>query len=269
MNPTPVHEAAAGLAIEAPRRCKDPEFVERLRSLAPAAMVVAAYGQILPQAMLDIALCLNLHGSILPKYRGAAPIQRAIMAGESETGVSLMRMVLEMDAGDVYAIEKTPIGLMETGRELETRLSEMAAEMIAQHLEAILEGRLDAAPQDHSAATFAPKIVGEDFGLRWDETARQCHDRRRALWPRAFAVWKGRRVKALKSAPAEGNGAPGEVLAVGEQGLLIACGQGALWIDELQPEGKSKMSAQSFANGYRARPGDRFDLITAEAAESR
>jgi methionyl-tRNA formyltransferase len=264
---TPVHQVAEslGLPVWTPERCRNPAFIEQVRTLAPDLIVLAAYGKILPAELLQIAPLgnWNLHPSLLPKYRGAAPIQHAILNGETETGVTLMEMTPEMDAGDIYLQVVEPIDPAEDAGMVEQRLAERAASLLLEGLERLRQGTLTRTPQDHSQATYAPLIRKEDTFIRWEEPAERCHNRVRAFSPKpgACTYWRGKLLKIWRTEPIpspEVPGEPGVLLQVHADGLVVACGRDALRILELQPENRARMSAKAFINGYRPQPGERL-----------
>jgi methionyl-tRNA formyltransferase len=260
--PTPVGAMAAALGIEvsSPEKARDAEFVSMIASREFDALVVASYGQILSQGLLDAARYggINLHGSILPAYRGAAPIARAILEGETETGVTLMQMDKGMDSGDIIAIERTSIGPDETAGELEARLSELAGEMAAAWLPRIATGEYPRAPQDHTNATFAPKLTSEEGCLTYEMDADHAYRRFRAFTPRPGASLRTDRgqVKLIRCRKADPSGTPGTVLEKGPTGLLVAMSQGSLMLTDVQPAGKKPMSWNDLANGWRLNVGD-------------
>ncbi len=274
MHLSPAKEIATqlGIPVETPERSRAPEFVEKLETMRPDALVVASYGQILSQRMLDSAKRggINLHGSILPKYRGAAPIQRAIQNLEPETGVTLMQMDKGMDSGDVIAIERTPIGPDETYGELQDRLAILAAEMAVDWMPRIIAGDYPRTPQDAAQMTLAPKIEKAECELQVEGDAEREYAKFRAFTPAPGAYLKigypqnegvlGERAATLKISRAKlgtGKGASGVVISTGE-GCEVAFGTGSLILLEVQPEGKKRMSGRDFANGMRLKPGDRL-----------
>ena len=266
MQPTPVHSLAEslGLPVLTPQRARDPEFIEQLRALAPDLIVLASYGKILPQAVLEIAPLgnWNLHGSLLPKYRGASPIQYALLNGERETGVTLMEMVAEMDAGDIYLQATEPIHPDDDYGALEARLAARAASLLLDGLERLQAVTLIRAPQDHAAATYAPLITKDDTRIRWEEPAERCRNRIRAFSPKpgAFTVWRGKTLKLWRAevAPRTGGAAPGAIIACAPDDLRVACGEGALRLLEVQPESRPRMDSRAFINGYRPQVGERL-----------
>ncbi|MFL5578696.1 MAG: methionyl-tRNA formyltransferase [Gemmatimonadaceae bacterium] len=257
-----------GIAVLQPERPRSPEFVERLRALGADLSVVVAYGHILPREVIDLPPLgtLNIHASLLPALRGAAPIQAAILQGAAETGVTIMRMVPALDAGPVVLAASTPIVEDETYGELQNRLAELGAQALVEALALIAVGRATETPQDDSLATYAPKVDRErDARVDWTRDAAVVGRTVRAFDPRpgAFTTLRGAEVKLFgaRSAPAAGAavvGAPGEVLAVGDDGLLVACGTGAVRILVAQPAGKRRLTAAEWARGRGVGVGDRF-----------
>jgi methionyl-tRNA formyltransferase len=262
----PVKERALelGLSVEQPEKVRPPEFAASLRALDADVALVIAYGRILPKAVLDAPRrgCVNVHASILPRWRGAGPIQWAIAHGDRETGVCLMQMDEGMDTGPVIACERTPIDPDETSLELGDRLSKMAAEIVRAKLRAYVDGELAPVPQPAEGVTMAPLLKKEDGRIDWSAPARAVHDRARAMhpWPGASAELDGRRVKIAKTRVKDDDGAlgePGTVLSVSD-GIAVACGRGAVVLRRVQPEDKREMEAAEFANGYRLKVGARF-----------
>jgi methionyl-tRNA formyltransferase len=266
LQPTPVHRLAEslGLPVLTPARARDPEFLAQLHALAPDLIVLASYGKILPQAALKIAPLgnWNLHGSLLPKYRGASPIQYALLNGERETGVTLMEMVAEMDAGDIYLQAVEPIHPDDDYGTLEARLAQRAASLLLEGLERLQAGTLTRTPQDHAAATYAPMITKDDTRIRWEEPAEQCRNRIRALSPKpgAFTVWRGKTLKLWRAqvAPCTEDAAPGTIIACAPDDCRVACGAGALRLLEVQPENRPRMEIRAFLNGYRPQVGEQL-----------
>lgn len=258
LRPSPVKAAGAelGLPVHTPDRARDPQFVEELRSWHLDALVVAAYGQILPQSVLDATRlgAFNLHGSVLPKYRGAAPIQRCLLAGDRETGVTLMQMDKGMDSGDIIAIEPLPILEGETYGELQERLARKAADLTLHWLPRLDSGDYPRTPQNPEAATYAPKVDRAEGLLDFQEDARRAHCRYRAFSP-SPGVWMDTRfgrVKVGRASFDEREGLPGTFVAPDSVAFL----GGSLRLLEVQPEGKKRMSGSDFANGFRLRHGD-------------
>ena len=278
---SPVKAAAMelGLTVETPEKSRSPEFVERLRAEEADALVVASYGQILSTAVLESASRggINLHGSLLPLYRGAAPIQRAILDGQKETGVTLMQMDRGMDTGDMIAVRRTPIGTDETYGELQDRLALIAAEMAAEWMPRIVAGDYPRNPQDSALATMAPKVQKPEAELNFDRPAAEEYARFRAFTPSPGAVLKtsvglirvsrtrnselGTRNSGSEAnsnsefrAPSSEFGGPGTILSVSPS-LVIGFAEGAMELIEVQPEGKKRMSGRDLANGLRLKPG--------------
>jgi methionyl-tRNA formyltransferase len=266
LQPTPVHRLAEslGLPVLTPARARDPEFLAQLRALAPDLIMLASYGKILPQAALEIAPLgnWNLHGSLLPKYRGASPIQYALLNGERETGVTLMEMVAEMDAGDIYLQAVEPIHPDDDYGTLEARLAQRAASLLLEGLERLQAGTLTRTPQDHAAATYAPMITKDDTRIRWEEPAEQCRNRIRAFSPKpgAFTHWRGKTLKLWRAEVAlrTEDAVPGTIIACAPDDFRVACGEGALRLLEVQPESRPRMEIRAFLNGYRPQVGERL-----------
>lgn len=247
-----------GIPVCQPASMKTGEALEQLKAYAPEVIVVAAYGQILPKAVLDVPRygCVNIHGSLLPKYRGAAPIQAAVLNGDKITGVTTMLMDVGLDTGDILLKKETPIGENETAAELFDRLAILGGELILDTLTALEQGTVTPQKQDEALATHTSKIDKSRCPVDFSQPSRQIHNQIRGLysWPVATAVIGGKRVKIHGSRLAKGSGAAGTVLSV--KPLVIACGEGAIEITELQPEGKKKMTAEAFALGHRLQKGD-------------
>jgi len=243
---------ARGIPVLQPETLRGEAIAAELEALQPDLIVVAAYGLILPQRVLDIPAkgCLNVHASALPRWRGAAPIQAAILAGDAATGVSLMAMTAGLDCGPVYAIETLAIGADETTAELHDRLAASGAALLVAKLDAILSGALRAEPQDEALATYAPKIDKQDARLDWSLPATTLARQVRAYdpFPGAFFFADDMRIKAWRATPVTGkHGSPGEVARCDRDGVVVGCGEGALRLDELQLPGKRRVSAAEFA----------------------
>lgn len=262
--PSPVQAAAdeLGLLVESPATLRDEDVVATFRGYRPDVAVVVAYGMLLPQRMLDVPRfgCLNLHASRLPRWRGAAPIQRAILAGDRETGICAMRMEAGLDTGPVALSESVPIGPDVTSGDLGDELAVRGADLIARALDALTDGRLTYRPQPDSGATYARKITNEEARVDWSRSAGQVHDHVRGLspFPGAFTlVDLGRgpeRVKVLRTERSDGAGPPGLLL----QGGRIACGDGAVRLVSVQRAGKGPVPAAEFLRGARLEPGAAF-----------
>lgn len=266
--PMKVFALAHDLPVLQPESCRAPAFLDAVRLLAPDLNVVAAYGQFLPDALLTLPRCgsVNLHGSLLPKYRGAAPIQRAVWAGETESGVCLMWMAREMDAGDVIACTQENILPEDTAGSLSARLAERAAVLLLQWLPAIERGEAPHHPQDPTAVTFAPAISKAERRIDWSQSAVAIANQIRALAPAPAAVteFRGQTMKIIEARPVasptdEKRGEPGEVVEIDSRtGFVVATGAGALAIRTLQPAGKRLMSGADFLRGYRIARGECF-----------
>ncbi len=263
---SPVKKVALDMGLEVfqPEKIKAPEAIGKLQALQPDVTVVAAYGQILPLSVLEVSktACLNIHGSILPKYRGAAPIHYAVMAGEKETGVTIMYMNEKMDEGDILLVRKTHIGANETTGEVHDRLAGLGADGLLEALELLRKGSAPRVPQNHLAATYSPSLKREQCRVRWDGTAQQAVDKIRGLnpWPVAETHWKEMDIR-LFSATVQGGGnenkKPGEVLAVNKDGILVNTNLETVLIKELQPSGKKRMKAYDFTLGHPTfKPGE-------------
>lgn len=268
VQPTPVKELALKLEIPVlqPERARNESFLAELRALAPDVIVVMAYGQILPPALLEIPPhgCVNIHTSILPKYRGAAPIQWALLNGDVETGVTLMKMDAGMDTGPMIAIARTPISDEDDAQTVHDRLALLGATLLAEKLPEYLSGALKPQLQP-GGATHARKITKEDGRLNWREPARDLWNRVRALtpWPGTYtfipAQPKPTLLKVWKARPTSARGAPGEVLAVEKDRIIVACGMDALELFELQREGGKRLPARDFVLGCPINVGQRLE----------
>jgi methionyl-tRNA formyltransferase len=264
---SPVKQLATqrGFPVFQPERARDGRLRDALLQYAPDLALVVAYGKILPADVLAAPRlgCLNVHGSLLPRYRGAAPIQWAIVHGERETGVCLMQMDVGMDTGPVLERRVLAIGENETGGELFERMSRLSGELVESALPRLVAGELRAEPQPAEGASHAPMIKKEDAALDFSQSAQAVHDRARGFypWPGAYTALAGRRIKihVTRLAEREGTlGAPGTVLAADAGGIVVACGAGAVRLLELQLEGKRKMDAGAFLAGHPLEAGQRF-----------
>jgi methionyl-tRNA formyltransferase len=262
----PVAEAR-GVPVLQPRRIRDEGAVRAVADLQPEILVVAAYGQILPKPLLESAArgAVNVHGSLLPRWRGAAPIQWAIASGDAETGVTTMLLDEGLDTGPILLARATPIGPDETAAALQPRLAALGAELLVKTLAGLEDGAVVPRPQDTSKATLARILTKEDGRLDWSlpASALACRVRGFHPWPGAFTACEGRTLKVLR-VQAEGalDGAPhepGTILALGEGGVVVACGGGSrLRLIEVQPESRKAMPASAFAQGARLRSGVRL-----------
>ena len=256
----------ARLPVLQPERLKTAEFQLALEALHADLGVVAAYGKILPETVISTCRLgmINIHASILPKYRGAAPVHRAVMAGEEETGVSIMRVVRELDAGAVFAVGRRTIGPDETSAEVEHGLAELGAELCAQVVDEIANGTARERPQDDAAATYAPRLTKEEGRIDWERSARDIHNRIRGLhpWPHAYSFLGAERVLVLRSRLRSPSieGGPGEIVQASGDDLVVAANEGALSLVQLQPEGRRVMGAREFLAGRKIRPGQRFSV---------
>ncbi len=245
-----------------PPTLKPDDAVARLAAENADVFVVVAYGKILAQRVLDLprVSCVNVHGSILPRWRGASPIQASLLAGDDETGVSIMKMEAGMDTGPVYAALRTPIGERETAGELTDRLAALGAGLLVETLPKIASGDVAPVPQDVRRATTCPKIRREDGRVDWTRPAIEIVRRARAFspWPGLFTFRGGDRIKlaGVVESPG-GEGAPGTVLSVDER-VVVSCGAGAVAIETLQSEGRRALTAPEFARGERLRVGETF-----------
>jgi methionyl-tRNA formyltransferase len=259
--PPPVKTLALehGLPVLQPTKVRTPEFLDSLRALAPDVIVVAAYGRILPRPVLDLPPrgCINVHASILPRHRGAAPIQHAILAGDAETGVTIMAMSEEMDAGDMLLVRRTPIAPDDTGGSLTERLSRIGAAALTDALEGIAAGTIVPTPQPAEGITFAPRIEREHTRLDWTRPAVELERTVRAFAPEpsAYTTLDGATLKVLAAEVRTGGGAPGSILEAGARGLVVATGFGALALLEVQAQGKRRMPAAAFLAGRRLAVG--------------
>ena len=251
-----------GLAVESPEKVKNnPEFAARLREIAPDFIVVAAYGKILPKEILDIPAygCINIHGSLLPKYRGAAPIQRSVLAGDPESGVTIMYMAEECDAGDMLAQRAIPIA-GKTSEQVFDELSVLGADLLVECLPKIVSGELKGVPQDASLATHAAMIAKEEGQIDWDRSANalESHVLGMYSWPIAFTSLNGEvfKIHAAKAADRRTKAAPGTVVSSGKEGIGVACGDGGvLLLTKVQLPGKKAMDAGAFLLGHTVETG--------------
>ena len=254
---SPVKEVAlaAGIPVFQPETFREEETVEALRELKPDICAVVAYGRILPQKVLDVPTfgCINIHASVLPKYRGSAPYQWAVLDGLPETGVTAMYLCREMDAGDIIDASKTPIGENETAGELLDRLAVLGAELLSKTLSRFeKEGKVPGVPQNPDAVSYAPMLDKTMCPIDWNKTAQQVHNHVRGLhpWPVATMVLQGKTFKVHDTRVVSGSGTPGQILGLTKTGLVIACGEGAVEITSLQAEGGKRMAAPDYFRGH-------------------
>jgi len=265
LQPSPVKRLALerGIAVFQPSTLKDAAAQERIVATGAEVMVVAAYGLILPQAVLDLPYlgCVNIHASLLPRWRGAAPIQRALLAGDSETGVCIMQMEAGLDSGPVLLREAVPIGAEDTAGSLHDRLAELAARLI---VAALARLPLAGQPQPEEGVTYAHKIGKGDALIDWSVSAAELDRQVRAFnpVPGAQASLGGEAVKVWRAAAVAGNGEIGRILRVDRDSIVVACGAGALVVAELQKAGGRRLPVRQFLAGNPLAAGDRFDLVT-------
>ena len=266
LSPPPVKTAAmqAGIPVLQPTKIKTQEFRDTLAAFRPDLSVVVAYGRILPPSLLELPPlgCINVHGSLLPKYRGAAPIQWAVINGETEVGVTVMRMDAGMDTGDILLPASLSPDPEETAGSLFTKLADLGAATLRQALDLLRQDKLPPTPQDHSQATTAPMLTKEHGLIDWNLPAAELHCRIRGLdpWPTAYSFLDGKRFRffAPEIVSYTGGSPPGTLLSAARKGLLIATGQDALLLREIQPEGGKRMPAWAFICGHPLEPGPRF-----------
>jgi methionyl-tRNA formyltransferase len=270
LTPPPVKTAALdlGVPVQQPKRVRAPESVAAIQALAPDVIVVAAYGQILPKELLKIPKhgCINIHASLLPAYRGAAPVNWAIINGEPETGVTIMQMDEGMDTGAMLLREAVAIGPRDTTGSMLEKLSALGSRMIVGALAGLADGTLTPVPQDHGKATLAPLLTKEDGRIDWNRPAAEIHNRVRGLfpWPGAYTHLDGKLVKVLESDAVEGGGEPGELIEGPHGTLQVGAGEGLLRVVTLQPEGKKPMTAAEFLRGHRGAVGKKFNDVKGE-----
>lgn len=254
--PPPVKELALshGIPVHQPPKVRDPAFIEVIRDLRPDLIVVIAFGQILPKALLDIPPhgCVNVHASLLPRYRGAAPLNWCLINGEAETGVTTMLMDPGLDTGPMLLKRSTPIDQNENILSLHDRMAKMGAELLAETVDGLKEGRLTPEAQDDSTTCYAPLLKKEDGLIDWHRNAMEIHNQVRglAVWPGAYTLLRGEPLKIYRTRIADGAGQPGTVLRASRGVIEVACGEGSLLIDELQLAGKKRLDASSFVAGF-------------------
>ncbi|MDO5455935.1 MAG: methionyl-tRNA formyltransferase [Eubacteriales bacterium] len=263
---TPVHECADkwGIPVFSPVKIREPEAVERLRQEAPDLIVVAAFGQILIKEILDLPRygCVNVHASLLPKLRGAAPIQWAVINGDAVSGVTIMQMDEGLDTGDILTQEEIPLAPDETGESLYNKVARLGGELLVKTLPAIEAGELTPVPQDDSASTYASMLRRDMGNIDWSLPAAQIERLVRGLnsWPSAYTFREGKMLKIWKSCVSdrEATGEPGTVAAKDKAAIYVNCGEGVLTLLEVQPEGKKRMAVQAFLLGYNVEAGQKF-----------
>lgn len=276
LTPSPVKLLAERLHLPVlqPARARDEKFISQLRELKPDLIVVVAYGQILPQTILDLPPhgCLNVHTSLLPKYRGAAPIQWAIADGEPETGVTIMKMDAGLDTGPILSVRRTPILPADDSQSLHDRLAQLGAELLAETIPNYVAGKISPQPQPENGASYAAKIKKDDGKIDWSWPAEKIRNRLRAFtpWPGAFTFLDGKLLKIWKASLAREvcyEGSPihssglgnGTILSADKKGILVLCGKDALMILELQREGGKRLTAEQFLAGHPLQPGAKFE----------
>ena len=292
VTPTKAVALDRGVPVLQPERMKDPGFLERLAAFSPDLGVVAAYGRILPDAVLAVPQLgmINVHASILPAYRGAAPVHRAVIAGERETGVTIMRVVSELDAGPTFAMRKRSVGANETSTEVESALADLGAGLLLEVVDLIASGEAVETPQDDARATYAPKLTKDEGRVEWNLPAQTIHNLVRGLqpWPLAVARLGARRLLIHRTEPAEAaeaeetetetevpgtfpgkvpgtagaSPASGTIAAAGADGILVVCGDGKLLrILEIQPEGRRVMTVREFLAGHPIGAESRLERV--------
>lgn len=262
LTPSPVKTRAIelGLRVFNPETVNTEEFRAQILELKAESAVVVAFGQILGQKFLDLFPfgCVNVHGSLLPRWRGAAPIQRALMAGDKESGVALQKIVKKLDAGDVLGIRRVALDDEMNAIELHDELKILGADLLAIEFMDYLRGNLVPTPQDESKVTFAAKIDKSEAKIEWGKSAVEIHNliRGLAMGPNAYGVREGKQLKIHKTKVKNGSGSPGEIIDVGTQSFSIGTGNGVLEVFEVQPESRSRMSSSDFIRGYQIKSGE-------------
>jgi len=275
IQPGPVKtRAATRIPVFQPTRLADLAWLAGLRSLSPDLGVVAAYGRLLPQALLDVPRlgCINVHASLLPRWRGAAPIHRAILAGDRETGITIMRVVLALDAGPMLAVRRVAIDPNETSVELETRLASLGGELLVETVAELAAGRVTETAQDDRDAIYAPRLSRADSQVDWSRPARTIHDQIRGLhpWPLAVVRFQGQRLLLRQSEVAHADLSavpPATVERVEADGIVVACRPGAVRLTEIQAEGRSPMRVRDFLRGRPVSAGERLEPIEIPARD--
>lgn len=263
---SPVKEATLklGLPILQPEKVRAKEFVQTVRDFAPEVIVVAAFGQIIPQRILDIPPlgCLNVHGSLLPRWRGAAPMQYSLMAGDAETGVTTMMMDAGLDTGDILLQASLSLADIENLGDLEARLADLGAGLLMKTLAALEAGSCPREPQDASLVTHSPSLPPDIGLLDWSRSAEELHNLVRGVTPKpgAYTYWSGKRLKILRTNWSQAaSGEPGMIENIGRNGITVNTSKGALHLLEVQPESKARMAADAWARGARLASGEVFD----------
>jgi methionyl-tRNA formyltransferase len=261
-SPTKQIAMAQGIAIFQPASLKEPVLVDRLRWFHADIFVVIAYGKFLPPEVLDLPkhFCINVHASLLPKYRGAAPVNWAIMRGESETGVTVMKMDPGMDTGDIIAQVSCTIPDDMTSAQLRLKLADMGKQLLSESLPRIKAGTFTLLKQDHALATRAPKMHKDLGHIRWDMTAKEIHDLVRGVqpWPGAFTLWRGNRLKVLEAEAADAvlRGRPGEIVELHKDGFFVQAADAAVLVKRVHPASSHAMDARAFLAGHKLEVGE-------------
>jgi methionyl-tRNA formyltransferase len=270
LTPSPVKRVAqeAGIPVLQPEKAGDGEFLRAMREIAPDIVAVAAYGQIVPQELLDIPrlMAINVHGSLLPKYRGAAPVQWSILNGETETGVTIMQMDAGMDTGPMLLKGSLAIGPDETFDELYARMADLGGRLLVEALKGMRQGTLVATPQPREGVSYAPSIKPEMAQIEWSQPAVRiaCQIRAFDSKPGAYTFWEGQRLRLFRPFvvdAAAGEFRPGTVVRTGEAGVVVAAGEGCIGVRELQLPGKRRVPAGDFLRGRDIPPGARFGKV--------
>lgn len=271
--PVKAFAAAEGIPVLQPDRLKDDGLMAELAAFHLDLVVVAAYGRIIPRAMLTVPRLgmMNVHASLLPRWRGAAPIHRAILAGDAETGVTIMRVVFELDAGAMLSVVRTPIGANETSGELETRLAALGATLLVDTVDRVATGPVAETPQPEVGVTYAHRLERADSQVDWTRSAQAIHDQIRGLqpWPAVVTMFKNRRLSLLGSmidARSYDAVAPGTVADVTPDDFVVATGRGAIRVTRVQMEGKSAVTVRQFLSGHPVMIGDRLEPLPAPPA---
>ncbi len=264
-SPIKQYAVAHGLQVLQPEKASAPEFIDRLRALQPDLIIVIAYGQILKEPLLQVPkyFCMNIHASLLPKYRGAAPINWVLIQGEKETGVTTMKMDVGLDTGDILLRRKVTIGPADTAQTLHDTLAAAGAGLTLETLDRLAQNALQPIPQNDAESSYAAKLKKEDGWIRWDQPADAIQNRVRGLepWPGAYGFLQGQRLRLCRVETAAGTAAdqPGTVVRVSDYGIEVGTTDGRLIVTELQPEGKKRMSAGSFLLGHAVTVGAMFE----------
>ncbi len=273
MQPSPVKRLALenGIPVLQPQKASAPEFVDELAQLQPDLIVVIAYGQILKENLLSLPehFCMNIHASLLPKYRGAAPINWAIINGESESGVTTMKMDKGLDTGDMLLKQTVPIEPNDTAQDLHDKLAEAGGPLALETIDQLEGDVLQFIPQNEAESTYAPKLNKEDGLLRWDQEAEAIRNRFRGMepWPGSYGFLKGKRlrIRNLETGPGAPDDTPGEIARVSDYGIEIGTLKDRVIVTELQPEGKKAMDVKSYLRGHAIEPGERFESAATPA----